>query len=111
MSEPETSNSPVARGVVTPKHAATVHLAITNADFVLVFAILKPFWEAQQGLVPGMSLEEVATISLSPITAKQLLRQLTRAIDGFEAVTGVVIPEMGEIAGEGLAMGQSGTVG
>ncbi len=98
-------NPSVPQNVVTPKHASTVHLAITNSDFVLVFAVLKPLWEASRGLVQGLVLEEVATVSLSPIAAKQLLRQIKQAIEGFEAETGSIIPQMGEIIGTGPAAG------
>lgn len=96
MSGSETHRDP-GPTTVTPAHATTCHIAITNSDFVLVFAVAKPSWRSSQGLVMGMELEPVSTVSLSPIAAKQLLNQLTRAISGFEASTHSTIPEIGEV--------------
>jgi hypothetical protein len=82
---------------VMPSHASTCHIALTNSDFVLVFAVAKPSWRSSQGLVAGLELEPVSTVSLSPITARQLLNQLTQAISDFERTTHSTIPEVGEI--------------
>jgi hypothetical protein len=102
MSEHEAPQSPPPPAfTVTPTHATTCHIAINNSDFVLVFAIIKSAWNPQQGLVPGGALEPVATVSVSPVVAKQLVRQLSQAVAGFEGATHSTIPEMGELQSSG----------
>lgn len=80
-----------------PQHATIVNVAINNSDFVLVFAVIEPHF-SNEGLTPQVSLESVATVSLSPIAAKQLLRGLSLAIQNFEISTKSTIPQMGELS-------------
>ena len=79
-------------------HAAIASIAVLNADFVLVFSAIKPAWDPQRGLVAGGELEPVSTVSINPIAAKQLLRQLGHAIENFEEATKSAIPDVGDIA-------------
>jgi hypothetical protein len=76
------------------QHATTTHISVNNADFVIVFGQILPFF-GHEGLVGRFTLEPVSAISLSPMTAKQLLKMLASAVSNFEAQTGVLIPELG----------------
>jgi hypothetical protein len=85
-----------ATKTLNPVHATTIHLAVNNSDFIVVFGEIRPLF-GSRGLVPSIHLEPVAAVTMSPITAKQLCRGLTKAIENFEQESGSKIPEMGLI--------------
>lgn len=89
-------DQPSPSQALQPIHATAVNLAVNNSDFVLVFVQITPIL-GQEGLTSQIAVVPVATVSMSPATAKQLRRQLDLAIGGFEESTGVTIPDLGSI--------------
>jgi hypothetical protein len=79
------------------KHATATHIAINNSDFVLVFSVVRPFFDSKVGLVPGAKLETVAAIDMNPVAAKQLARALNQAVTNFETATNSIVPDLGSI--------------
>jgi len=80
-----------------PVHATTVHLAMHNADLVIVFGRVSPFF-GPSGLVNQAAFSAVACVSLSTVAAKQLVRGLEKTLEDFEKATGVKVPEFGRFA-------------
>lgn len=95
MSDPSSPQNADVKTEISAVHASTVHVAIMNSDFVIVFGIAKPAWSSRQGLVAGGALEAVAAVSLSAVAVKQLIRQLQQAVTGFETATNSTVPEFG----------------
>lgn len=82
---------------LTPQHATAVSVAVNNSDIVLVFMVMQPHF-GTSGLVPQMTVAPVSAISLAPVAAKQLVRQISQAIESFETATTSTVPDVGDIS-------------
>jgi len=76
---------------IAPRRVGGITAAVDGGDFVLFFH-QRRFSLSSEGVVTPTGVEEISTLSLSPIVAKAFLAQLAAIISEFEKQSGYVIP-------------------